>query len=195
MKSQRKSLAPFSIFNSKLKVVSLILLFDFFCFASSPQKTRHQDHSKSQSLKAHQHGVAVLNLAFEGNRGVLELTAPNESILGFEHKARTASEKMKIQKTEKIFRNQAQDIFVFDGNLKCQMTAQNINLQSAEHSGHTETQASYEVLCQKSPQGSKFQLHWESFFPKLSQVQVQILLGDLQKTETLSPSHNSVDLK
>ncbi len=42
---------------------------------------------------AHQHGKGILNIVLEGNTLLMELEAPGADIIGFEHTAKTATEK------------------------------------------------------------------------------------------------------
>jgi hypothetical protein len=60
--------------------------------------------------KAHEHGVAQMNVAFEGNELYIELISPAANIVGFEHQPRTQDQKAavkaaikKLEAGEKIF--------------------------------------------------------------------------------------------
>ena len=47
-------------------------------------ETRHHD--------AHVHGIGKLNVAFDGNNLIIELTSPAVNIVGFEHQAQNQKE-------------------------------------------------------------------------------------------------------
>lgn len=49
-----------------------------------------------RQLGAHEHGHGVLNVAVEGDRVSLELSAPGADIVGFEHAARTDRQKSEL---------------------------------------------------------------------------------------------------
>ena len=63
---------------------------------SSPVLAKKQQHHLGH--KAHVHGSATLNVAFDGLIGKIEFKSPTEAILGFEHEAKTASE-LEIKKS------------------------------------------------------------------------------------------------
>jgi len=47
--------------------------------------------------EAHVHGVAHMNMAFEGNNLYIELSSPAENIVGFEHHPRTQAQKAAVK--------------------------------------------------------------------------------------------------
>ena len=47
---------------------------------------------------AHEHGVAHLNVAIEGNKLYIEFISPSANIVGFEHHPRTAEQKSAVRK-------------------------------------------------------------------------------------------------
>ena len=60
--------------------------------------------------EAHEHGVAQMNVAFEGNELYIELISPAANIVGFEHQPRTQDQKAavkaaikKLEAGEKLF--------------------------------------------------------------------------------------------
>ena len=60
--------------------------------------------------EAHEHGVAHMNVAFEGNELYIEFISPAANIVGFEHQPRTQEQKAavkaaikKLEAGEKLF--------------------------------------------------------------------------------------------
>ena len=45
--------------------------------------------------EAHVHGVAEINIAVDGSKADVEFRAPAESVMGFEHEAKSESDKKK----------------------------------------------------------------------------------------------------
>ncbi|WP_375741265.1 DUF2796 domain-containing protein [Pseudomonas boanensis] len=79
-------------------------LFLALPFALLPLTAAHaqpygHDHGHEQeahgSLETHEHGIARLNAALDGNTLELELDSPAMNLVGFEHAARSASDKAK----------------------------------------------------------------------------------------------------
>ncbi len=71
---------------------------------SNVQSAEYRHH------KAHEHGVAHMNVAFEGNELYIELISPAANIVGFEHQPRTQEQKAavkaaikKLEAGEKLF--------------------------------------------------------------------------------------------
>ena len=65
---------------------------------SHEQKHSHNHHS---GLHAHVHGEAELTLVIEKRQLHINLTAPAESLLGFEHQAHTEHEKNMVKQAVK----------------------------------------------------------------------------------------------
>ncbi|MEM7508106.1 MAG: DUF2796 domain-containing protein [Pseudomonadota bacterium] len=51
---------------------------------------------EKRELGSHEHGVGLLNIAFEDAQIAMELEAPGADIVGFEHEANTAEDRAKI---------------------------------------------------------------------------------------------------
>ncbi|MEM7669021.1 MAG: DUF2796 domain-containing protein [Pseudomonadota bacterium] len=51
---------------------------------------------ETRDLGAHEHGHSSLNIAIEGTQIAMELEAPGADIVGFEHEAKTAEDRAKL---------------------------------------------------------------------------------------------------
>lgn len=71
-----------------MRVTSLLLPFALL----PPLAWAHDDHDHG-SLAAHEHGVATLNLALDGQALEIELTTPAMNLVGFEHPATSDADK------------------------------------------------------------------------------------------------------
>ena len=76
----------------------LALPFTLLALATAQAAEPHQhDHDTEHgSLGAHEHGVARLNAALDGNTLELELQSPAMNLVGFEHAATTPADKAKV---------------------------------------------------------------------------------------------------
>ena len=68
------------------------------------------DAAEYRRHEAHEHGVAHMNVAFEGNELYIEFISPAANIVGFEHQPRTQEQKAavkaaikKLEAGEKLF--------------------------------------------------------------------------------------------
>ena len=66
----------------------------------------HDEHDHSHgSLSAHEHGVAQLNVALDGNSLELELHSPAMNLVGFEHKAQSDQDKKAVEMAKQQLAN------------------------------------------------------------------------------------------
>jgi Protein of unknown function (DUF2796) len=68
--------------------------------------------------RAHVHGVGTLNLVQEGNRVHIELEIPGMDIVGFEHQARTASQKQAVKDAVAVLK-QGDALFRLNAEATC----------------------------------------------------------------------------
>lgn len=158
-------------------------------------KEKHREHG------AHQHGAGTLGIAFEEKKGKLDFKIPSDSIVGFEYTPKTekdkATKKTQLEKLE----NNISEMVVFDPTLNCKITKEKIEVvkdqeESKEtHSEHSDTFAQFNVLCEKSLTGTKIVFNFQKYFPKIQDLDVQILVGDLQKSVEAKKNGVSVELK
>src|SRR5690606_21837304 len=64
--------------------------------AHANEHHHHDHHDEHASLGSHEHGVAQLDAALEGNVLEIELRSPAINLLGFEHAANSAEDKRKV---------------------------------------------------------------------------------------------------
>lgn len=87
--------------------------------------------SEAKTLKAHEHGVGKLNIAFEASRVVMEFEAPGADIVGFEHPAETAEDKASIRSALDILKKPFA-LFVFPREAKCTVIMASAELYGEE---------------------------------------------------------------
>ena len=95
---------------------------------------RHQE--------AHEHGVAQINVAFEGNELYIELISPAANIVGFEHQPRTQDQKAAVKAAIKKL-EAGEKLFTFPsgvgGSLVKSMVHTDINNDSGHESDETKS--------------------------------------------------------
>jgi hypothetical protein len=180
----------------KTTIVLFISLLSLSAFAKEKEKTAvHRQHG------AHQHGAGTLGVAFEGAKGRLEFKIPSDSIVGFEYTPKTDKDKKtKTDQLAKLEKNIA-DMVVFDAGLKCVITKDKVEVVKDEaeskeaHAEHSDTFATFDVLCAKSPEGSKIVFNFQKYFPKIQDLDVQIIAGNIQKSVEAKKNNTSIELK
>ena len=89
-------------------IKSVLIGFVFLATINTLAQTEHA---------AHAHGIVEVEIAFDQLNGVIQFSAPAESLLGFEHKPKTEKQKSLLQNVENAFKSQYDQIFQFEKNL------------------------------------------------------------------------------
>ena len=98
--------------------------------------------------KAHEHGVAQMNVAFEGNELYIELISPAANIVGFEHQPRTQDQKAAVKAAIKKL-EAGEKLFAFPsgvgGSLVKSKVHTDINNDSGRESDETQSHEHHEM--------------------------------------------------
>lgn len=195
----------------KLIVISFALMLGFNFFKAD------FTHATSRKLNpaAHVHGAAEVTIAFDKEVGKLEFKIPSESILGFEHKAKSESE-LKIQNDKlNLFETKINEIIVFETNLGCVLSKNTIeiiyenetenletqtetqkskkHIHNHKHSAHSDFTASFNIKCKKSPLETMLVINFLPNFPKVKSIEATALIDQLQISKKSKSS--KLDLK
>ena len=170
-----------------MKIATASLLVILSLTAAAEDEHRHHG--------AHNHGSATASLAFDGVNGRLEFKSPSESIFGFEHEAKTDKDKKTQAAGLSTLENKIAQIVVFDSKLNCQFTKDKIEVVKEANENHSDTSASFNISCKKTPIGSHITFFFQKFFPKLHDVDLQILADSVQKSAEAKSNGMQVELK
>lgn len=175
-------------------------------FALLPLAAAAQDHEEHGSLDKHEHGVASLNVALDGNTLEIQLESPALNLVGFEHAASSAADQAKVAAVRQQL-EQPQALFALPIEARC--TLKQHELQGAlfapraddehdehaaheqgEEQGHSDISAHYQFAC-AVPQALKT-LELGSFFasfPGTEKLDVQLIGPSGQQGVQLSPGN------
>jgi len=146
------------------------------------------------ALEAHVHGQAELSIGFDGAQGKVELTAPSESLFGFEHVAKSAAEKKTVEDVFNKFEMKMSEIVRFDPSLSCQFSKEKMEIiSSGKH--HSNAVIAMSVRCNKSPVGTEIQFNAKAYFPKLKTINTQVIADSVQKSVKIKSGSTSLILK
>lgn len=174
-----------------MKFYNLILIASvlFFTIISNAHEKKHREHS------AHRHGSGSLGISFDNKVGQIELKIPSESIVGFEHRPNTKKQKEKAKTQLALLENKILEIVAFDPVLNCKVTKTNVFMDfSSKNKNHSEVIAKFDLNCELSPLKSKLSFNVQKFFPKIIELDVQILVDQLQKSIEITKNGQSIDL-
>lgn len=135
--------------------------------AAGTTKKRHQ-HG------AHEHGTAAVNIAIEERTATVEFTAPADSVVGFEHQAKSAADQTKQAMALDRLRHNIDSMVVVDPALGCRFSPTKVDVvqQDAEHA---EVLGTFAVSCHTPLAGSKVRFGFTKTFPRIQTVNVQLV--------------------
>jgi Protein of unknown function (DUF2796) len=166
--------------------------------------------AEKRRAESHVHGVAEINIIVEGKRVVVEFHAPAESVMGFEHEAKSDVEKKKRDAAIKRINDRFNELVVFDKKFGCQSQAGKVTIVQSDSSDgkdkkqgqgdhkkgaeHRELRATHNFECQKDPTGSRVRFGVTKVFPEIQEIKVQVLSDDKQSGATIKKDKGDVGL-
>ena len=144
--------------------------------AAGTTKKRHQ-HG------AHVHGAATLNMTIEERTATLELITPAESIIGFEHQAKSAADQKRQAMALDLLRHKISSMVVLDPALGCSFSPTRVDVVQQDQE-HAEVHSTFTVSCDTPLAGSQLRFSFTKTFPKIQTVNVQ-LVGVTQQVGAL----------
>jgi Protein of unknown function (DUF2796) len=151
--------------------------------------------------KGHQHGVAALNVAVEGQRLTLELQSPLDNLVGFERAPRNAAERQAA--AELLARLQgALGLFAPDAKAQCRLSSAEVSaplLQAKppstagakpppaapEQAEHDDLEATWVYVCAQAQQLRLLDVALFDAFKRLQRLDVQVAGEKGQSKATL----------
>lgn len=140
--------------------------------------------------KAHEHGVARLDLAVDGNTLTVTLDTPLDGLLGFERAPRSEAEKRAADQAVATLRA-ADALFAIDPAARCAPAS--VTLESAplklgtaapaRNDGHGDLEGEFVFRCETAPAFVDVSLF--KAFPRLSRLDVQVATPKGQRRQVL----------
>jgi len=159
------------------------------------------DAAEKRRHEAHTHGVAEVNIAIDGSKADVEFRAPAESVMGFEHEAKSESDKQKRDAALQTVQTKMNQMVVFDPKLSCKFSE--VKTAIVEEKGepgktqpdksahghkdqkktaeHREVRATFSAACDKALAGSRVTFGVHKTFPAIGEIKVQVL-GDAKQS-------------
>lgn len=169
---------PFCWSRSAICVVLVLVL-------APPAEVFAQEH-------AHVHGLASLNVAVDGRVLTVQLEAPLDSLLGFEHRPRTdAQRKAAAALLDRM--KTGQNLFRPDPAAQCSLRKTEVEsdaLQKAPEPGgkedeHADLDASFEFECREPERLARMEVGLFDAFSRVQRIEVQIAGANGQAKQTL----------
>jgi hypothetical protein len=166
--------------------------------------------AEKRRAQSHAHGVAEINIVVEGKRVVVEFHAPSESVMGFEHEAKSESERKKRDAALKLINEKFPEMVILERKTGCRPEEGKVAIVRSDseekkdkkhsHSNqktggeHREVRATFNFECQQNPSGSRVQFGVTRLFPSIHEVKVHVLSDAKQAGATITKDRGEVRL-
>jgi hypothetical protein len=155
---------------------------------------------------AHEHGKITINAALEKQELSIELDAPADNVVGFEHAPRTEAEKTAVREAATLLKS-AQGLFGFPPAAKCRLTASEVRAphwesetspateEEAGHEHHADYEARFTYRCE-APQALTWFEPW--LLAKLRSVheaRINLITAGGQRSQVVTQAHERVALR
>lgn len=170
--------------------------------------------AEQPDTRAHQHGVARLELFQLATDLQLSFYATGSDILGFEHKPETPAELDTVKKAKTLLA-QPDKLFSIAG-ADCHLKQHQSNLAELQqhteaehkdshshdhdhdhdrkHAGHSDIEASYQFSCTSVTEPIRLKVNLFSLFPELQQIHSSWITQKGQSAATLTPTDHQLSL-
>lgn len=146
----------------------------------------------AQAGKAHEHGVAKLDLALEGNVLSASLDTPLDNLLGFERAPRTDAERRAAAELLQRLRK-GEGVLSADAAAQCSFAKATVKAPVLEPAGatagakseHADLEASFEFRCAQPQQLRAVELSLFDSFKRMQRIDVQVVGPQGQSKVTL----------
>jgi hypothetical protein len=146
----------------------------------------------AEAAEAHQHGVAQMTVAIEGDMATIEFASPLENLLGFEHAPRNDKERKAVQALKESFRK-PESLLAPTAAADCRADPVDLELPDDKKSdGHADLHATIVYRC-KAPAALKgISLRLFDAYPGLDRVKVELAAPGRQSAVELSRKRPSL---
>jgi len=150
--------------------------------------------SPASAAEKHAHGEGELKLAIEGNKVVIELTAPGSDIVGFEHKPSLDADRKAVAAAAAMLKDGGA-LFAFPDKARCKMQEADVHsemLHDDKHKhgdgDHAEFEVHYSFSCATPSALTHVDVGYFKAFPRAHELEVQMITQKGQGAAELTAS-------
>ena len=186
-------------------LIFLSMLVSLVCFSDNHKHDHHDHHDdhnhqhsdehkskKQKSLKSHQHGVGILNIAQEENLLVFEFELPGFDVVGFEYKAKKKDDIKKVKQALSILSDH-DNMIEIDNDANCKKISSKANL--LEEGNHTEFRSKYVLNCSNINKASRLAIKYFQNFKNSKKLDVKIITEKKSGALELLSNNNVIKVK
>ena len=162
-----------------------------FFFISSTTLYAHSN-KKKKSLKAHEHGVGVLNIAQEDNSLLFEFEIPGYDIVGFEYEAKKEEDLIAVKNSLNIL-SDYKNMVIPSGSAKCEeveSTAEVVN-----DGKHSEFISKYRFNCEEISKLNILYIKYFSNFNNSKKLNIKVFGSSKKSAYVISKSKKIIKVK
>ncbi len=154
-----------------------------FTFAHGPKK---------KSVKAHEHGVGILNIAQEGKNLLFEFEVPGFDIVGFEYKAESESDIQKVNDSINTLKNYV-NLVKPSGSANC--SEMESSAKVIYEGNHSEFISSYKLNCENIADLKIIYIKYFKNFPLSKKLNVKIFGNDNKTAYVIDKKKKMINVK
>lgn len=155
-----------------------VCLLSSLCVAGSA-------HAQKRQHGAHQHGHGTLKIAIEGPTVDLELAAPGDDIVGFEHAPKTEAQKAAVEKAIQQLGSPLA-LFVLPAAAACTVKEAKPVVDRTGGADHSEFKATYKLECGTPKALTSIRFDYFKVFPRAEELDVAVVSEKAQKSYEVS---------
>ncbi|MGI9357209.1 MAG: DUF2796 domain-containing protein [Rhizobiaceae bacterium] len=140
---------------------------------------------EKRELDSHEHGHVTLQIAIEKNQMNIAFEAPGESIVGFEHAAKTDDQKAKVEAAREQLSDSAA-LFVLPPEAGCEVTSADVQLH--QEGNHNAFEASYAFTCSNTAILNALETRLFALYPAIEEIDVDYIAPSGQGSAELEPA-------
>lgn len=138
-------------------------------FAAPLHAADDHDHDKKRELSSHEHGHVALRVAIDGDKLAVELEAPGESIVGFEHAAENDEQKKQVEAARATLADTTK-LFTLTEAAGCTPASSEVELHT--EGDHSAFEGEYSFTCSNIAALNSIETKLFTLYPKIEEIDV-----------------------
>lgn len=172
-----------------------ISLLAFAGSSISHEEEEHEhDHDEFEQHGAHEHGKVTLNVALDGRRLSIELHAPADNVIGFEHAPKTDAEKAALRE-KSAWLQAGKGLFAFPVEAACRFRTTELEIPQWNDGSHADLEVRVTYECAQPQRLDWLQVSLLSSLKSVSEARVNVLTTTRQGSDTVKSASTRVRLR
>lgn len=153
--------------------------------------TTYGSLASERGLSSHEHGVSKLQIAQEGSKLVMELEAPGDDLVGFEHEPKNDAQKKAVKDALAVLNDPAK-LFAVSADAGC--TVSDVDAEFETEGDHAGFHVKWSMTCENVGKAAAMNIGFFEAFPKAEEIEVEAIGGKGQTAKEVEPDKTALDL-